>query len=329
MNLKRAVRIGLVTSLIVASLSWAAAPASAATLRCNGKIVTITGTNGSDVINGTQGNDVIHGLRGNDVIHGLGGNDSICGASGMDTIYGDSGRDFLGGGPQSDKLYGGDGPDRMIGYTGNDLLQGGKHADVMIGGDGKDLIDGGANGGEARGNAGRDACYNATEGRGSGCEEDQLWLSRTSGVERSDMLEIQDDERDSDVNAVRNVPINGHVFRRAIGCLWIHRDDWCEIEYNLGRHYQRFAAYVGTGDRSESTAGSAVFEVIGDGNVISSTIVRFGEHRRVVANVTNVLRLKIRITGLDNGTHYDSTNQWWTEPRVSARPGLYPAGAIN
>lgn len=86
--------------------------------QCDGKTVTIVGTNASETINGTAGNDVIHGRGGNDVIDGRGGNDTICGGGGNDTLRGGLG---------NDKLYGGDGG----GNNGSgDTLDGGFGSDV-------------------------------------------------------------------------------------------------------------------------------------------------------------------------------------------------------
>ncbi|NOT56483.1 MAG: hypothetical protein HOP18_17940, partial [Deltaproteobacteria bacterium] len=46
---------------------------------CAGRITTIVGTAGANVITGTSGADVIAGLGGDDVIYGMGGDDLICG----------------------------------------------------------------------------------------------------------------------------------------------------------------------------------------------------------------------------------------------------------
>lgn len=93
---------------------------------CAGKAVTLSGTNGDDVIRGTAGSDVIQTFGGNDVVFGLGGNDIICGGDGDDV------------------LQGGDGNDKVFGDAGNDVLQGGNDADTVNGGIGTDLCDGGA-----------------------------------------------------------------------------------------------------------------------------------------------------------------------------------------
>jgi Ca2+-binding RTX toxin-like protein len=92
---------------------------------CQGRIVTIFGSDGNNVLTGTNGNDVIHGLGGNDVISGLGGNDVICGGFG------------------NDRIDGGPGNDRIEGNRGNDTLNGGPGSDVCVGGEGRDTHAGG------------------------------------------------------------------------------------------------------------------------------------------------------------------------------------------
>jgi Ca2+-binding RTX toxin-like protein len=72
--------------------------AAAAATTCEGRLATIVGDNGRNVINGTAGNDVINAGGGNDVVNGRGGNDRICGGSGADNLH---------GGPGGDRLFGG------------------------------------------------------------------------------------------------------------------------------------------------------------------------------------------------------------------------------
>jgi hypothetical protein len=92
-----------------------------ASLRCQGKLVTIIGTNGDDRLRGTNGPDVIHGLGGNDLISGFDGGDIICGGRGRDRLLGGNG---------SDQLFGDGGNDRLYGERGRDTLDGGPGADV-------------------------------------------------------------------------------------------------------------------------------------------------------------------------------------------------------
>ena len=106
-------RFTMITSaaFLLASLAFGGQPTTvnAQATMCQGLVVTIVGTSGSNIINGTSGNDVIHGLGGNDIIDGKGGNDTICGGDGADEIQGSGGADVLNGGNGNDILRGGDG----------------------------------------------------------------------------------------------------------------------------------------------------------------------------------------------------------------------------
>src|SRR5260221_365877 len=64
---------GLVVHVATAAQSQPEAP------RCPGRIATIVGTAGDDVLRGTPHRDVIWGGPGNDLIHGGRGNDLIFG----------------------------------------------------------------------------------------------------------------------------------------------------------------------------------------------------------------------------------------------------------
>ncbi len=97
-----------------------APPNPSPALTCLGRVPTIVGTNGPDVLVGTAGDDVIHGGDGNDVIRGRGGNDLICGRSGNDRLLGGGGNDRLSGGIGDDRLSGGTGRDSCSGGSGSD-----------------------------------------------------------------------------------------------------------------------------------------------------------------------------------------------------------------
>jgi cysteine-rich repeat protein len=102
---------------------------------CMGRIATIIGTPGDDVLVGTRRADVIAGLGGNDTIFGNAGRDIICGGEGDDMLYGGSTNDVIDGGPGDDFIDGG---------SGKDDIKGGDGDDNMIGGGNKDTCDGGA-----------------------------------------------------------------------------------------------------------------------------------------------------------------------------------------
>ncbi len=125
---------------------------------CDGREVTIMGTNGPDVIVGTNGRDVIHGLGGADIIHGLDGDDVICGGAGKDTIRAGAGADVVLGNRGKDKLHGDDGPDKVFGGKGKDRINGRQGADQLEGGIGDDRILGGINTDGLLGGSGTDTC---------------------------------------------------------------------------------------------------------------------------------------------------------------------------
>ncbi len=164
----------LVLLLILTTQPTALAQPLCQTL-CDGKVPTIVGTEGSEVINGTEGPDVIHGLGGNDLIHGLGGDDLICGGEGQDVIgsgdgndivLGENGHDSIWGGPGDDILRGGDGNDTIVGgSSGNDTLYGNQGNDSLYGKSGDDKLYGGW------GTENNDSCYDDPGTFIWGCEQ--------------------------------------------------------------------------------------------------------------------------------------------------------------
>jgi hypothetical protein len=79
-----------------------------AALLCDGKAVTIKGSNGADVLKGTAKPDVIAGRGGADTIKGRGGDDKVCGGDGPDRLLGQAGYDrLLDDSAETDTLVGG------------------------------------------------------------------------------------------------------------------------------------------------------------------------------------------------------------------------------
>jgi parallel beta-helix repeat protein len=100
---------------------------------CKGKVATLWGTAGSDILAGTSGRDVIVGRGGADTISGRGGNDLICAGPGADKIFGGLGNDHILGGTGSDTERGGKGRDRLVGGKGKDTCAGGPGKDTAVG----------------------------------------------------------------------------------------------------------------------------------------------------------------------------------------------------
>jgi Tol biopolymer transport system component len=118
--------------------------------RCAGRIATVIGGSGRDVLKGTERKDVIVALGGDDRIASFAGADVICAGAGKDVV--DAGSNGRGGG--SDLVLGGPGADRLAlgpelgtlkGEGGNDLLLGSKGGDSLFGGPGNDVLRGGPN----------------------------------------------------------------------------------------------------------------------------------------------------------------------------------------
>ncbi|MGQ0678738.1 MAG: calcium-binding protein [Actinomycetota bacterium] len=123
----------VLTAMTVVAILAMAAPPSHAALTCDGKVATIVGTSGNNILVGTPGNDVIVGLGGNDTISGLGGNDRICGGSGNDVLLGGTGNDRLSAQGGLDELFGGSGDDTLSVFDNSNVV-----ADTADGGTGFD-----------------------------------------------------------------------------------------------------------------------------------------------------------------------------------------------
>jgi Tol biopolymer transport system component len=118
--------------------------------RCAGRIATVIGSAGRDVLKGTERKDVVVALGGDDRIDSFAGADVVCAGPGKDVV--DAGSNGSGGG--SDLVLGGPGDDRLAlgpelgtleGEGGDDLLLGSKGGDSLYGGPGNDVLRGGPN----------------------------------------------------------------------------------------------------------------------------------------------------------------------------------------
>lgn len=137
MRSARDISVGVVAVSILVAAALATVPAGAQDpTMCDGRVATIVGTAGNDIVVGTEGNDVIVGGDGNDVIRALGGNDHVCGGNGRDRLFGGRGNDTLLGGKKNDILKGDQGRDHLLGNQGRDRLIGGGGMDTLEGGSG-------------------------------------------------------------------------------------------------------------------------------------------------------------------------------------------------
>ena len=93
---------------------------------CAGRVPTLLGTNGDDLLRGTNKPDVVHALAGDDRVLGLNGEDVVCGGTGDDELAGGNGDDLLLGGRGDDVLLGENGDDTLWGGPGRDRLDPGR-----------------------------------------------------------------------------------------------------------------------------------------------------------------------------------------------------------
>ena len=159
-------------ALVLAALAVGAVlPSASAALTCDGRRVTLQGTNDPDTLDGTNGDDVIHGLGGDDQIETSLGTDIICGGEGRDTIYlngdeavanlkkgvavtnlgaarlfhiesadGTDGNDTLIGTAARNAFFGGAGNDKISSFGGPDFIAGGEGNDTLDPGAGSDEL---------------------------------------------------------------------------------------------------------------------------------------------------------------------------------------------
>ena len=135
--------LALLASALMASAALAPAADTEAP-RCHGRVATIVGTAGDDVLRGTPRRDVIWGGPGDDLIYGGLGSDLICGGAGDDFLRGGRGNDTIDGGGGTDRVFGDLGDDKLIGGPGDrDEVSGGLGIDTVSGGPGnEDLVRG-------------------------------------------------------------------------------------------------------------------------------------------------------------------------------------------
>src|SRR5687768_7117150 len=84
----------MVATALIVLLSPAPSPAVFPST-CDGREVTLFGTDAPDILLGTSGDDVIHSGDGDDRILAGSGNDVLCGGEGADRIEGEDGDDLI------------------------------------------------------------------------------------------------------------------------------------------------------------------------------------------------------------------------------------------
>lgn len=103
----------------------------------------IRGTTRADRLEGSDRNDSLVAEAGDDTIRAGRGDDHILAGDGADDIWGDGGNDTILGGKGDDILRGGREEDEIWGGDGHDIIRGQSHADLLYGHGGDDNIKGG------------------------------------------------------------------------------------------------------------------------------------------------------------------------------------------
>lgn len=110
------------------------------------------------------------------------------------------------------------------------------------------------------------------------------------------------------------IAIDGKDFVPALYCQ-LQRGAVGWVEYNLSRKYTLVESAVGFSDEASSTEDRARFEIIGDGTVLATTTLGFGERSILTADVGGILRLRLQVTKLtDSG---QSPEAGFGNPRAS------------
>lgn len=118
------------------------------------------------------------------------------------------------------------------------------------------------------------------------------------------------DEVDSDwFYSKDTLNINGNAYKKSLVS-----DETGYIEYNLNRKCKTLTATLGLSDESQSGA-QANLEILGDGNSLWGRTFSLGESAPVKLTTTNVLRLRIESTDLNNQEEYAAVGS----PRVLCR----------
>lgn len=70
---------------------------------------------------------------------------------------------------------------------------------------------------------------------------------------------------------------------------------------NLSRDWEKFRSVIGLKDAGSSSKAEITFEIFGDDKLLVERTMGFGESRRVAIDVSDVLRLKLRVSWDDTG----------------------------
>jgi hypothetical protein len=115
--------------------------------------------------------------------------------------------------------------------------------------------------------------------------------------------------------------INGTSYPQNLTFIWECSTPFEKyVEYNLGRHYERFQAVIGPGDTSTQ---SYRFEIWLDGERTYSSTLRHGQSRKIDLPLQNVLKLRVGACGL-GPEQMPSVGGVYGDPRVIGKADEVP-----
>jgi hypothetical protein len=116
--------------------------------------------------------------------------------------------------------------------------------------------------------------------------------------------------------------INGEAYTRNLTFGWECSSPHEKYtDYNLGRHYDRFQATIGPGDRSTQ---SYHFEVWLDDSKAYSGTLRHGQSKKLDLSVQNVLKLRVGACSLQEDPSSYQSGGVYGDPRVIGKASEVP-----
>jgi hypothetical protein len=123
---------------------------------------------------------------------------------------------------------------------------------------------------------------------------------------------------------VQTASLNGKSYVRAVTSQTVCGTS-SSLQYDLGRHFQKFTMTAGLSDDSSSD-GVLQIDVILDGRSIFSQNSTLGAPVTVDVDVSGGLRLEISASRVEQDCYYgDTVSAVWGDPEVFGAPGEVPA----
>jgi hypothetical protein len=112
--------------------------------------------------------------------------------------------------------------------------------------------------------------------------------------------------------------VNGARYEHALRCA-ADVGRFTEAAYLLDRKTLRFDAVIGQPD-TDATGRTVQYAVVGDGKVLVSGVLRYGETRTLSLDTSGVLRLVLRVTAGSNTAGPAVASLAFGDARVTAGP---------